>query len=153
MSQIRHLTLRPEFRTAQGGEQGKSGNQSTGFVSRDQSGETQTRGEAPEGGPQPRQVSPTEGCMDMLPYMLAMVAIFYFLLIRPQQKQEKQRKEMLSAIKVGDKVVTSGGMHGKISSMTDQTVTLTVDAKVKLTFDRQNVGRVDTGEKAPDSKS
>ena len=86
--------------------------------------------------------------MDMLPYMLAMVAIFYFLLIRPQQKQEKQRKEMLSAIKVGDKVVTSGGIHGKVSSMNDLTVSLTVDAKVKITVDRQNVGRIETGEKA-----
>ena len=154
MSQLRHLTLRPEFRAAQEGEQGESGTQKTpGFVPRNQAGEEPVRESTQEGGPPQRQASPTEGCMDMAPYMLAMVAIFYFLLIRPQQKQEKQRKAMLSAINVGDKVVTSGGIHGKISSMNDQTVTLSVDQKIKLTFDRQNIARVDTGEKAPDPKS
>jgi len=146
MSHLRTLILRPEFQSAQGSEQG-NGSQSTGFVPRGQSGEPQSRSEAPGGGgSDPRQVSPTEGCMEMLPYMLAMIAIFYFLLIRPQQKQDKQRKEMLGALKVGDKVVTTGGIHGKVSSLNEQTVTLNVDAKVKLTFDRQNIGRIGAGE-------
>ena len=84
--------------------------------------------------------------------MLAMVAIFYFLLLRPQQKQEKARRAMLDAIKEGDKVVTSGGIHGTISSLSEDTVSLRIESKVKITVDRQNIGRV-LGDPADDKKS
>ena len=58
--------------------------------------------------------------------MVAMVAIFYFLLIRPQRKKDKQVKDMLSALKVGDRICTIGGLYGTIASLKDDTVTLTL---------------------------
>ena len=58
--------------------------------------------------------------------MVAMVAIFYFLLIRPQRKKDKQVKDMLSAPKVGDRICTIGGLYGTIAALKDDTVTLTM---------------------------
>ena len=57
-------------------------------------------------------------------------------------KQDKARRQMLSEVKEGDKVVTTGGIHGTISSLSDATVTLRVDPKVKLTIDRGNIARI-----------
>jgi preprotein translocase subunit YajC len=72
----------------------------------------------------------------------AIFAIFYFLLIRPQQRQRKERERMLSALKKGDRVVTSGGLHGTVVGLADHTVTLKVADQVKLEFDRSAIGRV-----------
>ena len=58
--------------------------------------------------------------------MVAMVAIFYFLLIRPQRKKDKQVKNMLAALKVGDRICTIGGLYGTIAALEDDTVTLTL---------------------------
>ena len=55
-------------------------------------------------------------------WIVAMIAIFYFLLIRPQKKQEKKTKAMLAALQIGDKVVTVGGICGKITKMKDDVV-------------------------------
>ena len=57
---------------------------------------------------------------------VAMVAIFYFLLIRPQRKKDKQVKNMLAALKVGDRICTIGGLYGTIAALKDDTVTLTM---------------------------
>jgi preprotein translocase, YajC subunit len=73
---------------------------------------------------------------------LAMFVIFYFLLIRPQQKRQKARNQMLSALKKGDKVVTIGGLHGTIVEITDDIVVLRVNDVTKLTFDRSAVNNV-----------
>lgn len=72
----------------------------------------------------------------------AMFAIFYFLMIRPQQKQKQERERMLSAIKRGDKVVTTSGMFGTVTNLTDKTVTLRVADQVKLEFERSAIARV-----------
>ena len=72
----------------------------------------------------------------------AMFAIFYFLMIRPQQKQKQERERMLSAIKRGDKVVTTSGMFGSVTNLTDKTITLRVADQVKLEFERGAIGRV-----------
>ena len=58
--------------------------------------------------------------------MVAMVSIFYFLLIRPQRKKDKQVKDMLAALKVGDRIRTIGGLYGTIAALKDDTVTLTM---------------------------
>jgi preprotein translocase subunit YajC len=58
--------------------------------------------------------------------MVAMIAIFYFLLIRPQRKKDKQVKDMLAALKVGDRICTIGGLYGTIAALKDDTVTLTM---------------------------
>jgi preprotein translocase subunit YajC len=77
----------------------------------------------------------------LLPFIL-MFAVFYFLLIRPQQKRQKQRNAMLNSLKKGDKVVTIGGLHGTIAELTDDTVVLRVNDVTKLTFNRAAIESV-----------
>ena len=75
-------------------------------------------------------------------FFAAIFAIFYFLLIRPQQKQRREREALLAAVKRGDRVVTTGGIHGTVTGLDDTTVTLRVADQVKMTFDRGAIGRV-----------
>ena len=75
-------------------------------------------------------------------FFAAIFAIFYFLLIRPQQRQKRDREQMLTAIKKGDRVVTSSGMHGTVTGLNEHTVTLRVADQVKLEFDRGSIGRI-----------
>ena len=83
-------------------------------------------------------------------FFAAIFAIFYFLLIRPQQRQRRERDQMLSTLKKGDRIVTSGGLHGTILSLskddTKDTVILRVTDQVKLEFDRSAIGRVLRGQ-------
>ncbi|TAN60605.1 preprotein translocase subunit YajC [bacterium] len=75
--------------------------------------------------------------------LITIMLIFYFLLIRPQQKSEKQRKEMLKNIKKNDEVVTAGGVHGVVVNVKDKTVSLRVDDNVKMEVDREAISRVE----------
>lgn len=79
------------------------------------------------------------GLLTMILPLVLMFAIFYFLLIRPQQKKQKTRNSMLGALKKGDKVVTIGGLHGTIMEITDDIVVLRVNDVTKLTFDRSSI--------------
>src|SRR6185369_6007918 len=72
----------------------------------------------------------------------AMFAIFYFIVLRPQQRQKAERERMLAAVKKGDRVVTSSGMHGTVVGLAEHTITLRVADQVKLEFDRSAIGRV-----------
>jgi preprotein translocase subunit YajC len=82
------------------------------------------------------------GIMSVLPLMIGMFAIMYFLIIRPQQKQRKERETLLRAIKKGDRVVTSGGLYGTVVGLSEHTVTLKVADQVKLDFERSAIGRI-----------
>ena len=75
-------------------------------------------------------------------FFAAIFAIFYFLLIRPQQRQKRDRERMLTAVKKGDRVVTSSGLHGTVTGLSEHTVTLRVGDQVKLEFDRAAIGRI-----------
>ena len=66
--------------------------------------------------------------------LLAMVAIFYLLLIRPQSKKQKEHQEMLKNLKKGDKVITTGGLYGEVVKVTDRDVILEVADKMHLRF-------------------
>ncbi|MEB3102035.1 preprotein translocase subunit YajC [Ferviditalea candida] len=77
----------------------------------------------------------------ILPFVL-MFAVFYFLLIRPQQKKQKQRNAMLNSMKKGDKVITIGGLHGTITELVDDTVVLKVNDSTKLTFDKSAINAI-----------
>jgi preprotein translocase subunit YajC len=68
--------------------------------------------------------------------------IFYFLLIRPQAKKAKEHKELLSNLKKGDKVVTSGGIYGLVESVGDKTVTLKVAENTKVKFGKSYIADV-----------
>lgn len=75
--------------------------------------------------------------------MLGFLAIFYFLIIRPQQKKEKKVKEMRSNLKVGDEISTIGGIHGKIVTVKEDIVVIEVGSdKVKLTMAKWAIGNV-----------
>lgn len=80
----------------------------------------------------------------LLPFIL-MIAIFYFLLIRPQQKRQKQIREMLDALQKGDKIITIGGLHGVIDSIDEDKVVINCN-NTKLTYDRSAVREVVTDE-------
>jgi preprotein translocase subunit YajC len=71
--------------------------------------------------------------------LIAMVVIFYFLLIRPQQKKAKQHQAMLDALKRDDMVVTTGGLHGKIVGLTDAIATIEIAPNVKVKISRANI--------------
>jgi len=68
--------------------------------------------------------------------------IFYFLIIRPQQKQRKDREALLAAVKKGDRVVTSSGLYGTVVGLSEHTVTLKVAEQVKMEFERSAIGRI-----------
>jgi preprotein translocase subunit YajC len=75
------------------------------------------------------------GITGLLP-IVAMVAIFYFLIIRPQQKQSKQLAQMRSSLQKGDRVVTSGGIHGVITNLKGDVITVRIADAVKIDVDR-----------------
>ncbi|OGS11550.1 MAG: preprotein translocase subunit YajC [Elusimicrobia bacterium RIFOXYA12_FULL_57_11] len=79
--------------------------------------------------------------MQLIPF-IAVAAIFYFLLIRPQQKQVKETKKMLEALKPGDRVMTRGGMLGVITALKEEEVELEIAKGVKAIFTRSAVGTV-----------
>ncbi len=72
----------------------------------------------------------------------AIFVIFYFMIIRPQQKRAKEREKMLSNIEKGDKVITSGGLHGTVAGLEEKTVLLEVGDKIKLKFERSAITQV-----------
>ena len=86
-------------------------------------------------------IAGNSGMMQIL-ILVGFFAIFYFLMIMPQRKQQKQRQAMLSSIKKGDKVITSGGLHGEIVELDDEDVRLKVADKVELKFSRSAVAKV-----------
>lgn len=69
----------------------------------------------------------------------AIFFIFYFMIIRPQQKREKSRQAMLEAMKKGDKVVTTGGIHGTIAGIDDKSVLLQIADNVKVKVERSAI--------------
>ena len=74
--------------------------------------------------------------LPLLFVILATFAIFYFILIRPQQKKQKDHRQMLSNLQKGDVVVTQGGLQGKITGITESVVTLEIAEKVRVKIQR-----------------
>ncbi|MCX6149683.1 MAG: preprotein translocase subunit YajC [Ignavibacteriales bacterium] len=72
----------------------------------------------------------------------AIFAIFYFMIIRPQQKRAKEREKMLSNIQKGDKVVTSSGIHGTVIGLEDKTYLIQVSDNVKIKFEKSAIASV-----------
>ena len=80
----------------------------------------------------------TGGIASFIPLILIFI-VFYFLLIRPQQKKAKEQQQFLSDLKKGDKVLTGGGIHGKITGITDSTVTLEIADNVRVKVHRGSI--------------
>jgi preprotein translocase subunit YajC len=72
----------------------------------------------------------------------AIFAIFYFMIIRPQQKRAKEREKLLSNIEKGDKIVTSGGVHATIVGIEEKTVLIEIAPNVKIKIERSAIGSV-----------
>lgn len=82
------------------------------------------------------------GALGMFAPLLIVFVIFYFLIFRPQQKQQKLREQMIAQLKRGDEVVTNGGIYGKISDLTETTAMLQIANNVTIKIDRAQVGVV-----------
>ena len=78
--------------------------------------------------------------------LLLVVAFMWFLLIRPQQKQAKKRAEMLTALKVGDKIVTIGGICGVIQQLTDDKIFIEIADGIVIEMLRNSISSIDAGE-------
>ena len=89
----------------------------------------------------------TAALANFMPIIL-MVLIFYFLLYRPQKKAQETRNKMLEALKVGNRVITVGGIYGTIVSLTDEVVSLKIADKVEIEVARSAINGVDEGKKA-----
>jgi preprotein translocase subunit YajC len=87
--------------------------------------------------------------MGLLP-IIPIVAIFYFLIIRPQSKKQKETQKMLQALKKGDRIVTIGGIHGVIQSVREGSVILKVDENCKIEFTRSAIATVEAVAKDKD---
>lgn len=98
---------------------------------------------APQGG----DAGGGGGFMTTMIMFALIFVIFYFMILRPQQKRTKDRERMLSEMKKGDKVVTSGGIHGKVINVDEKTVLIEVDDNVKMKFERSAVSSIPSQEK------
>ncbi|MEO6596691.1 MAG: preprotein translocase subunit YajC [Planctomycetota bacterium] len=106
-------------------------------------GPSQTGGPSTQTPDKPTGTASPLGCGDntMFLYMGLFLALMYFMVMRPEQKRKKEQQAMMASIKVGDRIVTQGGMHGTVANLTEKTVTLRVDT-MKVTFDRAAIARV-----------
>ncbi len=80
------------------------------------------------------------------------ILIFYFFMIRPQQKKQKDQKKYLEQVKKGDQIVTIGGIHGKITAMEGDTVTIDIDRGTKLTIEKSSIS-LEASKKYADKKA
>ena len=92
------------------------------------------------------------GMISFVP-MILIIVIMYFLMIRPQSKKQKETQKMLDALKKGDKVITVGGIHGTVTAVKENVVTVKVDDSTKIQFNRTAIATVVTeGKAASDQK-
>jgi len=84
------------------------------------------------------QPTPNAGIMNFVP-LIFIFAVFYFLIIRPQQKKQKEHQALIQGLKKNDEVITSGGMHGTIVNSKEKTFVLRVDENTKIEIDKNSV--------------
>lgn len=86
--------------------------------------------------------APRGGDFFQIAFLIGLFALFYFIAIRPQRKRQKEHTQMVSALGKGDEVVTTSGILGKISSLDDNYIVLSVAEKVELKFQRVHIHAV-----------
>ncbi|MHB1653385.1 MAG: preprotein translocase subunit YajC [Desulfitobacteriaceae bacterium] len=89
---------------------------------------------------------PSQNTLTLVLYFVVFFGIMYFLMIRPQQKQAKQRQAMLSSLRVKDRVITSGGIYGKVIKVKEKSVILQIADKVEIEVARSGIGTVENRE-------
>jgi preprotein translocase subunit YajC len=77
----------------------------------------------------------------LLPFLL-IILVFYFLILRPQQKRQKERAKLLEGVKKGDKIITSGGIHGTVEGMEDDSVLVKISDNVKVKMEKSAIGTI-----------
>ena len=82
------------------------------------------------------------GFLVLFPMYLIIFLVFYFFLIRPQQKQQKEKQNMVGQLKKNDEVITAGGIHGTVVNVKEKTIVLKVDDNVKIEFDKSAISTV-----------
>lgn len=92
----------------------------------------------------PTTVTQPNAIVNLLPIVF-IFAIFYFLLIRPQQKKQKEHEKMVSELKKNDEVVTNGGIHGTVINVKDTTLILKVDENVKIEVNKNAIAYLKKG--------
>ena len=92
-------------------------------------------------GAQPQGEGATSPLVSMIPFFL-MIAVFYFILIRPQARKQKEHEQMLEELKNGDRVVTTGGLRGKINAVREDVVVLTIADNVKVEVSKSAISRL-----------
>lgn len=90
----------------------------------------------------PQEGGGGSGFMGTIIMFALIIFIFYFMIIRPQQKRAKEREKMLTAVKKGDKVVTAAGMHGTVVGLEEKTVLVQVADNVKIKFDKTAISGI-----------
>ena len=93
---------------------------------------------APQGG----QQDATSSLTSTLVMFASIGLIFYFMILRPQRKRQKEREEQLTKMEKGDKVILSGGIHGKISALEDTTVLVEISENTKVRFEKSAVSSI-----------
>ena len=91
--------------------------------------------QAPAAGAQPGGMGSYSGII----MIVLLFVVFYFFMIRPQSKRQKEIKNFRAAMKVGDKVITSGGIYGRVKEISDDTVLLEIDENVRVRVDKSSV--------------
>jgi preprotein translocase subunit YajC len=91
---------------------------------------------------QPQGGSPEGSLVSTLIMFALIIGIFYFMILRPQQKRAKERTKMLGAVKKGDKIITASGVHGTVAGLDEKTVLLQVADNVKIKYERSAIGSI-----------
>lgn len=87
-----------------------------------------------------------QSTMTMVLYFVVFFGIMYFLMIRPQQKQAKQRQALINSLRVRDQVITTGGIYGKITKVKDDSVILLIAEKVEIEMAKSGIVSVENRE-------
>jgi preprotein translocase subunit YajC len=85
---------------------------------------------------------PQPGLGGMIVPFVCMIAIFYFLIIRPQQKKAKEQEALINSVKTGDDIITNGGIHGRVANVKDRTLIVKIADNVKIEIERTAVATV-----------
>ena len=97
------------------------------------------------------EVDDNSGILNIV-FLVTIFVIFYFFMVRPQNKKRKELQNMRDTLKKGDSVVTIGGIHGKVAEVKDSTIVLSIDQNVKIKVDKSAVSMDESTKLTEDNK-
>lgn len=90
----------------------------------------------------PATIGGQAGILNMLPMMLGIIVLFYFMIIRPQKKRAEEQRKLMEAVNIDDDVLTSGGLYGKITAVADDILTVEIANNVRIKLQRQSIAKI-----------